>query len=258
MGLRGRKAKDYSGQTYGCWKVIERDKNPKSKSHETFWICECQNCGAVASVRKTDLDKCPQSCNNCKGQIISQILQEKGYSTYPVSVNDKFGLLTVIEKPYTKNKKMYVKCRCECGNIVEVRKDHLLGLYDYNRGRTISCGCATKSSGELKIEQILIENNIDFQTQYRIKEFNIAAPFDFAIFENGKIIKLIEYDGQQHFMPVEIWGGEEQLKIQQERDRKKDKWCKEHSIPLLRVPYTDYDKISMEYLFPVFPNSKNI
>ena len=21
--------------------VLERDKNPKSKSHETFWLCEC-------------------------------------------------------------------------------------------------------------------------------------------------------------------------------------------------------------------------
>lgn len=45
--------------------ILERDKNPKSKSHETFWLCECQNCGAI----KTDLDKNPRSCNNCKGQL---------------------------------------------------------------------------------------------------------------------------------------------------------------------------------------------
>lgn len=59
--------KDYTNQIHGCWKVLERDKNPKSKSHETFWLCECQNCGAIKSVRKTDLDKNPRSCNNCKG-----------------------------------------------------------------------------------------------------------------------------------------------------------------------------------------------
>ena len=151
-----------------------------------------------------------------------------------------------------ENKKFYCG---NCGKVIDVRKDHLLGL---GHGKTISCGCATKSSGEIKIEQLLIENNIDFQSQYRIKEFNIAAPFDFAIFDNGKIIKLIEYDGEQHFIPIEVWGGEEQLKIQQQRDEKKNQWCKEHNIPLLRIPYTDYDKISMEYLFPDFPNLKNI
>lgn len=251
MGQRGRKLTNYVGQIHGCWKVIERDLNPKSKSHETFWICECQNCGSISSVRKTDLDKNPRSCNNCKGEIIQKILEEKGFIVHPMNIGDKFGLLTVIDRPFLKNNKSYVKCKCDCGNIVEVRKDHLLGL---NHSKTISCGCATKSSGELKIEQLLIENNIDFQTQYRIKEFNISAPFDFAIFKNGEIIQLIEYDGQQHYEPVDIFGGEERLKIQQERDRKKDEWCREHNIPLLRIPYTDYDKISMEYLFPVFPN----
>ena len=60
---------DNNERLYGCWKVLERDKNPKSKSHETFWLCECQNCGAIKSVRKTDLDKNPRSCNNCKGQL---------------------------------------------------------------------------------------------------------------------------------------------------------------------------------------------
>lgn len=30
--------KDYTGKICGCWKVIERDYHPKSKSHETFWF----------------------------------------------------------------------------------------------------------------------------------------------------------------------------------------------------------------------------
>ena len=64
---RGRKAKDYTGQIHGCWEVIERDYFPNSNSHETFWKCKCLNCGNEASVRKTDLDKNPISCNNCKG-----------------------------------------------------------------------------------------------------------------------------------------------------------------------------------------------
>ncbi len=60
--------KDYTNKICGCWHVKERDFNPKSKSHETFWIAECINCGNVSSIRKTDLDKQPKSCNHCKGR----------------------------------------------------------------------------------------------------------------------------------------------------------------------------------------------
>lgn len=249
----GRKLKDYSGEIHGCWKVIERDLNPKSKSHETFWLCQCQNCGNIASVRKTNLDQNPRSCNNCKGEIISNIFQQKGYTIYPLNIGDKFGLLTVIEKPYTKGTKLYCKCKCDCGNIVDIRKDHLLGL---NHNYTISCGCSTKSSGELKIAEILLNYNIEFKEQYRIKEFNLSAPFDFAIFQDGQLCGLIEYDGKQHFSPIDYFGGEETLKIQQERDQKKNKWCKENNINLLRIPYTDYNKIDINYIFPDFPNLK--
>ena len=91
---------DYTGKICGCWKVIERDMHPKSKSHETFWIAECQNCGNIASVRKTDLDREPSSCNNCKGDF-SAIKNIKKYNIQP---GDQFGYLTVLEKPHTAQK----------------------------------------------------------------------------------------------------------------------------------------------------------
>lgn len=40
---------------------------------------------------------------------------------------------------------------------------------------------------------------------------------------------------------------------QQERDQKKDEWCKENNIPLLRIPYTDYEQLDAEYLFSKIP-----
>lgn len=33
----GRRCKDYTGEICGVWEVIERDWNPSSKSHETFF-----------------------------------------------------------------------------------------------------------------------------------------------------------------------------------------------------------------------------
>ena len=163
----GRKCKDYTNQECGCWKVIERDFNPSSLSHETFWKAKCQNCGNISSVRKTDLDKKPQSCNNCKRSW---------------KIGDRFGLLTIIDKGNSKNNHTYVKVQCDCkSEPFEVRLEHLKGQY---HSKTTSYGCIHKSAGELKIQQILEENNIKFQKQYRIKnENNQIMIFGFCNFK---------------------------------------------------------------------------
>lgn len=243
---RGPKPKDFTGEIHGCWKVIERDKNPKSKSHATFWISECQNCGNIASVRKEDLDKNPRSCNKCKGDIISKIFDDKGLRSW--KIGDKYGLLTIIGKGTSKSNHTYVKVQCDCGSEpFEVRLEHLKG--QNCRGKTISCGCSSKSSGEIKIARILKENNVIFEEQYRISDFSKFALFDFAIFDRQhNLIKLIEYDGEQHFKPIDFFGGEEKFKQQQENDRRKDSYCLKNGIKLTRISYADYDNINLEML----------
>lgn len=228
----GMKLNDYSNQIHGCWKVIERDKNPKSKSHDTFWICKCLNCGEISSVRKTDLDKNPKSCNNCKRKY---------------KIGDRYGLLTIIGYAPNRNGKTYVKVQCDCGsNPFEVRLMHLKGQY---HSLTISCGCVKRSSGELKIKNILENEGIFFKEQYRIKDKNNNTMiFDFSIMDKDKIIALIEYDGMQHYKSVEYFGGESMFKIQQTRDKRKNIWCKENNIPLIRIPYYDYNKLNKEYI----------
>ncbi len=46
-----------------------------------------------------------------------------------------------------------------------------------------------------------------------------------------------EYDGEQHYFPVKRFGGEDRFQYQQQRDRLKDKLCKENNITLIRIPY---------------------
>lgn len=231
----GRQYKDYTGQICGYWKVIERDFHPKSKSHETFWKCECQNCGNIASVRKGNLDQNPLSCNQCKQHIHNPKIWKIG---------DEYGKLKIVGKGITKNNHTYVKVQCSCGSPeFEVRLEHLKGQW---RGKTISCGCAKESSGEIEIRKILEQKNINFQTQYRIKDKddNLMV-FDFVILdESNQITICIEFDGEQHFHPVEYFGGEEAFIKQQERDNRKNKWCKENNIKLIRIPYYDFDKIA--------------
>lgn len=71
-------------------------------------------------------------------------------------------------------------------------------------------------------------------------------PFDFAVFTDTSQKKpeyLIEYDGIQHFEPVEYFGGQKQFERQQLHDKIKDDYCKEQGIKLIRIPYWEIDNI---------------
>lgn len=52
----------------------------------------------------------------------------------------RFGRLLVIKRAPNKNRHVYWKCRCDCGNVVIVRGDAL------TRGSTVSCGCYHKDA----------------------------------------------------------------------------------------------------------------
>ena len=233
----GRKIKNYEGEIHGCWKVLKRDMNPTSKSHETFWVCECQNCGSISSVRKSNLDQNPKFCNHCKG--------EKLRSWH---IGDKYGLLTIIEEGQSKGNHTYVKVQCDCGSDpFEVRLEHLKGQ---SHNQVLSCGCLTESAGEFKIRILLEKANINFQREYRIIDENQKVMyFDFVLLdENNNIIKAIEFDGIQHFEPIEYFGGQDAFINQQERDQRKADYCNIHHIFLQRIPYWDFENINLEML----------
>lgn len=126
------------------------------------------------------------------------------------------------------------KCRCGiCGNTFTALPAKV------NNGHITSCGCRIQSSGEEYIKRLLEDYNISFIPQYKFDNCKLkyALRFDFAITSNNQILGLIEYDGKQHFEPIEFFGGEDGFKKTQERDEIKNTYCKLHNIPLLRLPY---------------------
>lgn len=109
----------------------------------------------------------------------------------------------------------------------------------------------SSSIGEDTIKQILVDNKITFQTE---KIFNdCLSPngnflrFDFYLPDYNLCI---EFDGEQHFKTNEYFGGEEKLKIQQNNDQIKNRWCQNKNIALIRIPYTilEQNKLTNEYL----------
>ena len=104
------------------------------------------------------------------------------------------------------------------------------------------------SRGEIKICEILDAAGLDYQEEYTFPDLVSSSGrplrFDFAVFDdNGDLDFLIEFQGIQHYEPVEIFGGEEQFKIQQEHDKRKCEYAKTHNITLIEIPYWDFENI---------------
>lgn len=101
------------------------------------------------------------------------------------------------------------------------------------------------SKGEKVISDILSILNIEYSMEKRFDDCrNInMLPFDFSVEDKVDTLFLIEYDGKQHFDPVEFFGGEEKFKKRIHNDNIKTNYCKDNNIPLLRIPYWDFNNI---------------
>lgn len=112
------------------------------------------------------------------------------------------------------------------------------------------CPKCKSSKGEERIMKYLIGNKIQYEYQKKfegLKNQNYL-PIDFYLPDYNLCI---EYDGKQHFEPVEAWGGLESFEILKENDSKKDYFCQSVGINLLRIAYYDFDNIESivgEYL----------
>lgn len=104
---------------------------------------------------------------------------------------------------------------------------------------------APSSRGERLIENYLKKIHCDYRTQYidlRCKDKR-ALPFDFAIFSDDSLFGLIEFDGIQHFEPVDRFGGFEGFEKTLYHDKLKTSFCNNNNIPLLRIPYFLEDEV---------------
>ena len=139
-------------------------------------------------------------------------------------------------------------CSCQCGKEKDIVGARLTA------GTTLSCGCMTQSHGEFIVEQLLKENNIQYQAEYIDKKCLLPtggyARFDFKCWLHD-IIYYIEFDGSLHYYTTNSgWNNEEHLQETKIRDRAKNKYCLNNNIPLIRIPYTHLKEITINDLIP--------
>lgn len=92
------------------------------------------------------------------------------------------------------------------------------------------------SSYEEKIMLILRAAAIKFQREKTFHDLRGGKyRYDFYI---PSLNILIEVDGQYHFFPIR---GQQELKAQKERDRRKNSYALAHGINLYRIPYWDLE-----------------
>jgi hypothetical protein len=123
------------------------------------------------------------------------------------------------------------------------------------------CPFCSESRGEKAIRNALETLRISYEKQKKFdecinvsmgknnKEYCIKLPFDFFLPEYNL---LIEYDGLQHFQPVDKFGGEKSFRKTQILDKIKNDFASNNNIELLRIPYTVKPKNILSYLKKYF------
>lgn len=112
------------GDKFG--KLVVINQAPKEKKTEQKYICQCE-CGKIVATTKHKLNSGKTKSCGCLKKIIT------------INIGDKFNRLTVIELiPHVKGKAKEYILKCDCGNIVICKKNHIYS------GNTQSCGCLGK------------------------------------------------------------------------------------------------------------------
>lgn len=100
-----------------------------------------------------------------------------------------------------------------------------------------------QSKGAAYIKYLLEKNGLSFETEKTFstcRGLNNPLPFDFYV-ESHNL--LIEFDGRQHFEPIEYWGGEEGFKTRQLYDSLKNSFAEENGFTLLRFNYLQSEEV---------------
>ena len=109
------------------------------------------------------------------------------------------------------------------------------------------------SAMEVKIHNILTDYDVPFEEEYEFDDLIASSGrhlrLDFAVFtEDGELDFLIEAQGKQHYTAVNKFGGSKGVERQKYNDIQKRKYCLDHNIKLICIPYYDESRISFDYI----------
>lgn len=129
-----------------------------------------------------------------------------------------------------------------------------------NRSNGTGCPKCNFRRGAKKVHKFLSEYKIKFKSEFPLD----GCKYKGQLYLDFYLVDLnigIEYNGQQHYKPVRFSysiseeQSKERLRLQKIKDRIKYKYCKNKSIPLLIIPYWEFDNIEQILAKYLFKNS---
>lgn len=185
-------------------------------------------------------------CYEC-GNEKASLKNTKTHEQYVQDVSMVNKYILVLEQYVDCETAILHQCT-KCGTIWKPIPHNILS----GRG----CPGCNQSYGEQRVSNWLMSHNCQYTIQYTFADckHKKVLPFDFYLPVHNICI---EYDGEQHFMPVDFYGKGIEYAIQkfteiQHRDKIKDTYCREHNIPLLRIPYYANVEEELEKFFYSF------
>ena len=182
------------------------------------------NCGNVYRVIPNNFlrgKRCPYCYGNAK-KTDKQFKQE----VYDIVGNE----YTFLDHYVNNETKIRVKHN-KCGNVYKVIPINFLSAK--------RCPfCTDTPKGELIIIKILdkLGINYDYQKTFDDLKDDRLLSYDFYIPSQSI---LIEYQGKQHYQPIDYFGGDDKFKNQQKHDKMKLDYAKNNGYNLIAIPYTE-------------------
>ena len=211
--------------------ILLSTKYINSKSHLLF-MC---NCGDQFTTTMKTFRNGKTTCDQCTNKAMSMRFT-KSQEAFVEQVFSAIGGEYAVVGEYRGVEEKVEILHSTCGNVWLANPNDLIF-------KSSGCPKCITSKGESEITRWLSSAGVPFRTQYRIDACrNIRPlPFDFAIFDDGKLVLLIEYDGIQHFKEGHFTSGT--LERTRHTDRIKDDYCYTSGVPLLRIPYYEFKNI---------------
>lgn len=174
-----RRCCDLTGNRFGKLTVLE--KTDRRKAGAVLWQCLC-DCGSICEKPTSELNAGTARSCGC------------GWRQPTVHRGDRFGKLVAVEPTGRRSAKSVVwRCKCDCGNWVDVRATLLAS------GHSESCGCIKKgldAGRDFKKILTYTDNTcIEFARDIGKKRSNTSPETGVR----GVILKDGKYQAQIHF-----------------------------------------------------------
>ena len=147
---------------------------------------------------------------------------------------DKHNLGLTLLKIHKNN---LITIKCKCGTVYKTK------FYYIQQGMATSCKkCIKRKNSKMEnfVSNYLKELCVDFEPQKQFDDCKDKRflPFDFYL---SKYNCCIECQGEQHYKPIDYFGGLENFIYVVNHDIIKRDYCLKNNIKLIKICYLDFD-----------------